>query len=133
MSFIEWDDSIYSLGIGPIDKQHKQLVDLINALDQVKNTANDQYVDKVFNTLIQYTENHFEFEEKVLKKISYGDLGPHKLQHQAFVKKISAAKDNYSLSRNSEKVLNEILEFLKDWLMHHILKEDRAYADYLFS
>jgi hemerythrin len=133
MGIIEWDDSLYSLGLAPIDKQHKQLVDLINALDTVKKKSDDQFVARVFNTLIEYTEMHFKFEEHLLEKIGYGDLKAHKKQHQAFINKVNAAKGNYELSRNSEKVLDEILDFLKEWLLKHILKEDRAYADYLFN
>ena len=133
MMFFEWDKAFYSVGITKIDDQHEKLVGLVNLLYKKSNEPDRQFVEKILNTLVEYTQTHFRDEEKILKKIHFDQFEEHQLQHKKFIKRIQEFSDKFHKSQNSKEALNEILEFLRAWLSAHILKEDMAYRDYLLS
>ena len=133
MAFIEWDDGVYSVGIAFIDEQHKVLVGLINALHKhmADENPSPEFIEKIMNTLISYTENHFKDEEMFLKNIGFPYLEAHSKQHNKFTDVILTYKDDFSTKPNKKNILNKLLEVLKDWLMNHILEEDKAYTRYI--
>jgi hemerythrin-like metal-binding protein len=131
MPLIDWDDSVYSVGIKKMDDEHKQLVALINLLDSEKNNQNREFVEKILNTLLQYTQNHFAHEEKILKKINYSDFDNHVAQHRKFENWVDLAKADFDVNQKSEYAINRILTFLKKWLMDHILEQDKNYGKFL--
>lgn len=114
-----------------MDEQHKQLVALINALHTNKGKADTAFVERIINTLIQYTLNHFRDEERLMKKIGFSECEKHKLMHQSFIEAIIEAKKDFDKYKNSVEVIDKLLEFLRNWLLHHILVQDRAYGKYI--
>lgn len=59
MAPIKWDES-YSVGEAVIDRQHRGLIDLINALDD------DVEVGFVLDQLTLYVADHFRTEEELM-------------------------------------------------------------------
>lgn len=127
-----WVDEIYALGIKKIDDQHKQLLNLIAALGQIKD-HNPEFINKVLHTLVEYTKNHFSEEEKLLKRIGYPNFDNHTLQHVRFVEQVNRFKADFEKTPDSRMLLDKIVNFLGKWLSAHILVEDKEYANYLFS
>ena len=132
-SYIEWDDEIYSLGITKLDEQHKQLVALINALHQNIGSSDRKFIEKILNTLVQYTQNHFSDEEKILEKTNYNSTEKHKAQHKTFVRRIKTFSQKFQDDPDSSELIESILPFLRDWLMTHILVQDMDYKKYLLG
>lgn len=126
---IEWKSS-YKTNIHDIDEQHKKLVDLINRLDTKADTDIDHdFIYDVFSKLVEYTKEHFTFEEKMLLQHNYPEYRRHKAEHDIFVKKIAEYLKN---SRRTDfNVSEEIFRFLKHWFVNHILKNDIEYSKYL--
>jgi hemerythrin len=129
MSLITWNDS-YSVNIREIDRQHLKLVQIINDLNEAMRggTANDVLV-KIIRELVSYTKTHFATEEGYLDRYGYPDASAHKLQHSAFVNKISEFRDDFEIGRLGVSI--EIMKFLKDWLLKHIKGTDMKYVPYL--
>jgi hemerythrin len=72
-----------------------------------------------------YALTHFEYEEKIMIDYSYPDYTSHKEQHEEFKKKVASF---YSATPISVDALNaNVVEYLKSWLIYHILKEDMKY------
>lgn len=122
---IEWDPT-YSIGLQEIDDQHKVLVNIINQIwDEVVSGAKSVRVLASIAELEQYTVTHFQAEENFMRSNAYSDFKAHKKRHDAFVERIRQER----LAVESGKSFSlDLVNFLKDWLLNHILIEDRAYA-----
>ncbi len=126
MAYITWQDD-FSVNVKVLDDQHKGLIEIINSLHEalLANKARELQKQTV-NRMIDYAAQHFAAEEKYMKQYSYPGYGLQKQEHDRFTAK---AKE---LQERMEKVgfvlTLEILNFLKDWLHHHILKVDKQYS-----
>ena len=128
MTFIPWTAAL-KLGVPIIDEQHRVLVDLINALHAAISDAagaRDAIAD-ILEGLLDYTHNHFIVEEVLFQQHNYPETPAHQAQHNRFT---GTAMDLLMRFEDGEEVSIEALEFLKDWLVHHICKVDRAYLPF---
>ena len=130
-NLISWTDEL-SVGIGIIDDQHKGLVDLINELNAaMRQRRSDAVLVGVLERLKQYTVKHFATEEEFFDKFGYSDAATHKKAHRDLVEKVLAFEAELKSGR--AKVTMEIMRFLKDWLVGHIMGTDKRYGPFLNS
>ncbi len=132
MEYIEWK-SAYELGFEQIDLQHKNLVALLNQLyDYIQKgtTIPKDNIQDILSNLVNYTVYHFDTEEDLLEQSGYADLKAHKVQHESFKQSITNYITIYELNDFDP---TEIAEFLKQWLLNHIAKEDMKYVPLLKS
>lgn len=128
---IVWDLNLYSVGLKEIDRQHGILVELINRLDYgLKHKISKETMEDIVNYLVDYTVFHFGYEEKLLNQHGWSELESHKVIHRAFVDKVKNFQSQLK-TQNIAEVATDILDFLKDWLLDHILKTDKQYGIYL--
>lgn len=129
MAFIVWDEK-YSVGIQDIDNQHKQLIKAINDLhDAMKIGKSKDILKDLIDSLVNYADVHFSNEEALMSSHKYPELEEHKKKHKVFTEKINEFRDKFNLSSFMTSI--EVMEFLKQWLMHHILDTDKQYSPYL--
>ncbi|MDR0528043.1 MAG: bacteriohemerythrin [Zoogloeaceae bacterium] len=131
MSFMPWNEQ-FVLGIDSIDKQHRWLVDATNRLhDQVGAEVPDKkVVREILEGLVEYTVDHFILEEDLFHRLGYPETNAHQEEHDTFTRKTIHLLLNFEKDQN---ITGEALSFLKDWLQHHILQVDKAYAPFLKS
>ena len=67
MSIIEWDKK-YSVNIRKIDKQHKQIISILNDINDLRFQGKPQKIEKIIDDLINYIKHHFSTEEEYLMK-----------------------------------------------------------------
>ena len=126
MGFIEWNVNFYT-GLPEVDQQHNKLVALANRLSE---TSEDdaEVLDSAFQELKDYIVEHFTLEEQLMAEaqIDAVHFRYHKNAHALFVAKIAELWD----ARDSDtgQTLPEMLEFLKSWILQHILQTDRRMA-----
>ena len=131
VEFIKWSER-FSLNIELIDKQHKQLIYLINQLyDNMKNGNSKNILEKTIDELCEYTKVHFKEEEKIFEKYGYIDTVEHKESHQIFINEIVNFKKMFN--ENKVTVSSKILLYLRDWLYDHILKTDKKYIPFMLE
>ena len=137
MAWIEWSQE-YSVNIKQIDEQHKKLINVINKLyDGLSGNSketflspNKEIVNNAIAELADYTRYHFGEEEALMRKFSYPDYLTHKPKHDDFVLKVTEFQDSYR--EGHILVLSiEIIRFLRDWLINHIMTIDRQYTAFL--
>ena len=129
MEIIQWSEK-YSVGINEIDNQHKGLVILINELftlmSEGKAKAN---MEDVFNHLTDYTKKHFYTEEAMIIKYAFPEYKEHKSEHNSFIEHLSQLKEDFRNEKNAISV--KVLNFLKDWLLNHIMISDQKYSPFI--
>lgn len=128
-SFVEWRDE-YSVGIDSIDEQHKRLLNLINQLQTAAHYHTDEaFVDKALDELVDYTRTHFSYEEGLLEQNGYSELEPHKMEHQAMIKQVGESIERYKA--DPDQTIEDIVQYLKKWLINHINGTDKGYSSFL--
>ena len=123
---IKWGPE-FVLGIKTIDDQHKVLVDLINQVYAEFGSSNNKNVLKrILKELIDYTAYHFGNEEQLFKQINYRQSTEHIEEHRKFVETVMDFKHDFD--EGSQVLSFDIVNFLKNWLLDHILKSDKRYV-----
>jgi hemerythrin len=90
-----------------------------------------KYYDELLAFLDKYIDNHFVNEEKFQEEIDYPDLEEHKKLHEEFKKTILAIEEKHKNKEVSDKDLIEINLTIKEWLVEHILIEDRKIGEFV--
>ncbi len=126
---ITWNDK-YSVGISKIDDEHKQFINIINkAIATKEHNGNPEELREVLYGLIMYSIIHFATEETFMIEFNYPEYQYHKEKHIDFSKKTISYCDR--VDDGDSQITNEILEYLKQWLVNHIQVTDRKYIDCL--
>ncbi len=120
---LEWS-KLLSSGHEEIDNQHRKLIDIANRLHQaICAGVGRAACGSLLAELIDYTANHFAFEERLMATHHYDQKEAHVVAHQRLIADISRFKERY---QSGETMTVELMVFLRDWLIKHILKVDRA-------
>jgi len=129
MTYISWDEK-FSISFKMIDEQHKTLVDLVNNLHVAMAVGKGkQIISKVLQSLVDYTVNHFSTEEKFMIRYNYPWYLAHKAEHRNFIDRVSEFQKGYNDGKLSLSI--EVMAFLKDWLVNHILNTDQKLGAFL--
>ena len=126
-----WNSS-YVLGIPEIDRQHEKIFDIY---DQIVNMSDlqekyhDDELKNILHELEDYLKIHFKSEEEILHKADYPNIEEHIKEHEHFIRKVDEFILGYQ--SNSPILLNSMLDFLKKWLVSHIMVTDYVYKDHL--
>ncbi|MDE2586163.1 MAG: hemerythrin family protein [Betaproteobacteria bacterium] len=123
---VAWNDS-YSVGMLEIDEQHKALFGTINRLWAVLvgGKGDNAEVLRLIDELERYTVAHFSAEEAFMAQAGYPELVAHKVLHKNFVQRIAEERQGVV---QGKRLSLDLLHFLKDWLVDHILVQDQQYA-----
>ncbi len=127
MAKIEWDDS-FSVNNAELDSQHQKWVEMYNDMDESILTGKVLPKDgaEALKAMQDYARYHFSCEEEYLRKSNYPNFIEHRRLHKDFENLLYGYLRK---THDGEIVLNtEIISLLKDWLLDHILKEDKKYA-----
>ena len=129
-TFYPWRDE-YALGIEEVDNQHKILVELINELyGAVVDKNADEIAKEIIVKLQNYSLFHFKTEEDYFDMYNYYDKKEHVRSHQNFIARVGQFQE---VAEKNRPVTFQIVLFLKDWLMKHILQEDKKYVPFLIK
>jgi len=127
--FVKWKDS-YSVGIESIDNDHKKLLGMINQLQTASHyETHEGMVEEILNELVSYTKYHFTREEEMMREFNYPEYEVHKKQHEAMITQVSHFIDEYKNHENH--TINDVIQYLKTWLINHINGCDKEYSPYL--
>lgn len=121
---MEWDDR-FSVGIKEIDQQHKILLDYFALLhDAIEGGGRWSDVHFPLVQLKEYAHIHFMMEEALMGMSDYPGTQEHIEAHRKIIQQLEELEQK-SLHKNLKV---QDADFLRDWLMGHMLKTDRDYA-----
>lgn len=129
MKKIEWDASL-NLGVKQIDDQHKRLIQLANNIIAAVHSGEAQDVmDSFFNELREYTVFHFRDEERFMEEVGYPERGRHHAMHNALKQRVKHFQRDLYEQKNIS--CEDVLQFMKGWLVDHILGQDMKIAKHI--
>ncbi len=131
--YIPWSDAMMT-GITSIDEQHQILVNMLNvANDKLTNNFSRRVLEDIVRDLISYALYHFDTEEALMMAQQYPNDAQqqHFQEHRSFSAKVAKIQDDIS---HGQLVSSEdLLSFLKAWLVNHIMGTDKKMADFLLN
>jgi len=82
MNLIEWKDE-FSVGVPSIDHEHKELIELINWLNDIAHSGSsyDNVIDALGEIYAQISA-HFALEERIMREALYDGYAEHKEDHE---------------------------------------------------
>lgn len=124
---LKWNEK-YSVGVKEIDDQHKRFVEIMNSLyAAVYAGENREKMAEILLDLVNYKDNHFETEEKYFDLFQYENADEHKAEHQKLREKVTAFYQQFQ--EGKADVTAELMDFLEDWLVDHLEKQDQKYVE----
>ena len=128
MSLVHWSPNL-SVGDDELDSDHKELIAILNRLDgKMKGSAGHDAISRIFDDLIARTERHFRREEEIMMREGYPEAEHHAKVHQALAEEIREFKRELATGM---QIGPEITEFIKRWLISHIMESDKHLGGYL--
>lgn len=123
---VSWHSSMES-GIPIIDFEHKELVEQLAAL--IEESGADK-VEEMLRFLKEYAVKHFAHEQVLHKNSGYPKAAEHKALHTAFVHAFVDLEEEYLEKGNNPEILQKLVAMVAEWLIKHIMGEDRKFAEY---
>ncbi|MDH3452868.1 MAG: bacteriohemerythrin [Gammaproteobacteria bacterium] len=128
MPLMHWSPNL-SVGIDFIDSEHQQLMAGINQLHELLNAGQHERLADALDDLLHKTREHFEHEENTMRDNGYRHLKHHKGLHDALLEELEEFRDR--TASNDMHAGTELSDFLKDWLLEHILESDKHLGGFL--
>jgi hemerythrin len=125
----QWRDE-YSINVSEMDNDHKRLFEISNRLYEAINSgANRSELENILNLIINHTGQHFEREENLMEKHNSPERDIQHKQHELFRETVLEYKRKFK--SNEIEIDMHFINLLKDWVINHILSEDRKYGIHL--
>lgn len=130
--YIEFNDSLRT-GHELIDGQHQEWIDRINKLLHcVEDGKGKVEAVQMLNYVADYTDFHFEAEEKLQEEAGYPGIAEHKEKHEAFRKVVDELHEMLEEEEGpSEAFVKAVENNMLKWLTNHIQTFDCSVASYV--
>lgn len=122
----------YLTGIEMIDNEHRVLFGIAEEIHQLllNEYIPDKYdhITNLIQRLRDYTIMHFKHEEEYMESIQYKRMFTQKIQHDNFRRKLDTM-DLEIIDDDQEQAIEDLLKFVTDWLVEHILETDKRITE----
>lgn len=126
---IAWREGL-NTGNRRIDDDHRKLIGLINEIELIltENRGNEA-LTKALNGLYDYTNSHFEREEKIMRALGYEESETHAAAHQGLKRQLVGLRERLIAEaaagpRIGDAQIAALTELLRNWLVNHIIGMD---------
>jgi hemerythrin-like metal-binding protein len=120
---VTWSNKL-TVGVKVIDEQHMELIELVNQLSDAMYSGRGQKIlGQTLTELEEYVLYHFDTEEQLMLTHKYSESAAHKSDHGLFTETVKRFRYNFDFGHLV--VPTEMLFFLREWIVVHIMKTDR--------
>lgn len=132
----QWSDAMVT-GVDEMDAQHRILVDaLAEATVRLNNAGPGRLFEQLTRDLLAYAIYHFSTEEELMRRYGYATAIPdeaaaHLAQHRHFSQRVVALRAEGRHGDAGSR--DNLIAFLRDWLINHILTTDRRLGQFICS
>lgn len=118
---MRWSQS-YESGLPDIDVQHQQMFGLIQQIGGLDDVNARTQLPELLDELERVSREHFEYEERLMAEYDYPDLDKNVSSHQQLLLELQGYKASTVFGARKLTLV------LSNWLLSHILMEDRPLA-----
>ena len=114
-------DDGFLLGIPKMDDDHRNMIELINRLDdQLQSAQHQTTIIDTFEELYSSSAKHFAYEEAIMRQRGDEEHEEHKADHRRLLDRVTICKSDYQC----ERMDNGVPKGLANWLWNHIQSHD---------
>jgi len=107
-----------------LDDEHRKLYELAAGIqEQVTAGTPPEIVSATLKSLVAAAEDHFQHEERMMRRAQYRLFAWHKSQHETFRKRSGSCLARYEAGQ--PEAAAELLDFLPGWMNDHLHVADR--------
>ena len=122
MSLIDWRDE-FSVGVEAVDHEHREMIGLINELDDaMEKDADHSKVVQSLGEIYARIAAHFALEEKVMRDARYTALEPHKQDHELLLDELIDVIDSVDADGRYDR--EDLSRTLDRWFSDHFRTHD---------
>lgn len=124
--YMRWTSDLET-GNRQIDLQHYELIDLINeTYAAISGGGDNEQIADVLDRLRAYVMFHFSHEDKLMdsKSVDQALARAHRAAHDEFSQHFDQLRVRLS-NREAVNLEDDLLEYLKSWLIRHIQHTDK--------
>ncbi|MBS1144686.1 MAG: bacteriohemerythrin [Proteobacteria bacterium] len=129
-----WSENFVT-GVPEIDEQHRILVNTLNEANvRLAENSSPEFLEQITRDLLSYALYHFETEEALMQEYAYNDQSAeeadrHLREHRGFSAKVVAVREG--LKGGILITREDLLSFLNNWLVNHILNTDKKLGAFI--
>jgi Amt family ammonium transporter len=125
----EWREE-FNLHIPSMDEEHRNLVAVAqDIIEAMRSGLGRGAVEQAFQGLLDYTTNHFMDEELFMAEHEFPGTDEHKAIHNQLTQEVLVYRTELFSKQSFDAA--EFQQFVTNWLVNHILEEDRKYAEFI--
>jgi hemerythrin len=126
MALFTWNEK-YSVNNEELDEHHKALFDMLNkSYENCMYSDNVNCLEQIIDELVAYSYYHIPAEEQHMRDIEYNGIDEHISEHRNFTHRTLQLKQD--LNNDDFDASKEMIVFLGNWLLNHVLIEDKKYS-----
>ena len=122
MTLIHWRDE-FCLGVKAVDQEHRELIELINELDDaMQSQCSYDAVVETLGEIYAQISAHFALEEKIMRDAHYPDFDSHKQDHETLLDELLEIIDSVEDDGRYDRQLLSLA--LDRWFSDHFRTHD---------
>lgn len=123
MPLIEWRPE-FETGIADVDHEHRELVNLINALhERLGEDADHDEVARFLGEVFARISAHFALEETIMRKHRYDEYADHKRDHERLLDELRDVMDAHEAGAYAD-YRDALSGVVRDWFVNHFKTRD---------
>lgn len=117
-------------GIPKIDREHRILIECIDDfLRAIKEGRGNETIQTTLHFLENFTDLHFQNEERMMEEIQFSERSGHIKLHQTFRDNLLRIKKNLEEHIQSQQATVQLRFLLFTWYTNHIKGVDKKYVN----
>ena len=128
-TLVAWNHAS-AVGVEAVDSEHAIMIDAMNELRlALASGAERVQANELLGRLIEITRIHFRNEELLMERYGYPGVAEHRREHQRLITQL--VESTRRLQNTEHGGMNDLLCFLHDWFIDHVLEWDHQYGPWL--
>ncbi|GEM_PF-5551597 len=130
------DMSEYRLGIEELDRDHAELIGLIQRLDAaIRMEQGHEVQTEAIDTLVAYVDRHFGAESRLMSDYGFpsDQTEIHEAEHARLLNRVKRWQHERQTPGRRRRLTFDIAAFLNAWVYHHVAGSDVTLASFLRS